>query len=71
MKSMSIRKKLMLAVGTTILVLLALSSLFSYQQARDSLTEAISERIRVTGEKTSTFVSHWIAAKGAVGFRRR
>ena len=66
MKSMSIRKKLMLAVGTTILVLLALSSLFSYQQARDSLTEAISERIRVTGEKTSTFVSHWIAAKGAV-----
>ncbi|MFC3681816.1 methyl-accepting chemotaxis protein [Bacterioplanoides pacificum] len=66
MKNLSIRKKLMLAVGGTILVLLALSSAFSYQQARASLAGEISERIRVTGEKTATFVSHWLKTKSTV-----
>ena len=66
MKNLSIRKKLMLAVGATILVLLALSSAFSYQQARASLAGEISERIRVTGEKTATFVSHWLKTKSTV-----
>ncbi len=66
MKNMSIRRQLMLAVGGTILVLLALSSLFSYQQARNSLSEEISERIRITGDKTGSFVSSWIKGKGQV-----
>ena len=66
MNNMSIRKQLMLAVGITILVLLALSSAFSYYQARSSLADEISERIRITGEKTSSFVSSWIDAKGKV-----
>ncbi|WP_199244010.1 methyl-accepting chemotaxis protein [Bacterioplanes sanyensis] len=66
MNNMSIRKQLMLAVGCTILVLLALSSVYSYYQARASLAGEISERIRITGIKTASFVSNWIDAKGKI-----
>ncbi|WP_430460488.1 methyl-accepting chemotaxis protein [Thalassolituus sp. LLYu03] len=62
----SIRTQLMMAVGGTILVLIALSSLFTYQQARSNLEAAITERILVTGEKTSRYVSSWLNAKTQV-----
>ncbi|MAY13987.1 MAG: chemotaxis protein [Oceanospirillaceae bacterium] len=62
----SIRKQMMLAVGGTILVLLALSGIFTYEQARSSLEQAIGERIQVTGERASRYVSSWINNKGQV-----
>ena len=62
----SIRTQIMLAVGSTILVLLALSGVFTYEQARGSLEQAISERIQVTGERASRYVSSWISNKGQV-----
>ncbi|MCD8521836.1 MAG: methyl-accepting chemotaxis protein [Saccharospirillaceae bacterium] len=62
----SIRKQMMLAVGSTILVLLALSGVFTYEQARSSLEQAIGERIQVTGERASRYVSSWISNKGQV-----
>ncbi len=62
----SIRKQMMLTVGGTILVLLTLSGIFTYEQARSSLEQAIGERIQVTGERASHYVSSWINNKSQV-----
>lgn len=60
---MSIRARLMISVGATVLVLVALNGLINYWQARSNLQDSVSEIITRTGENTTRFVSTWFSVK--------
>ncbi|MHA7879405.1 MAG: methyl-accepting chemotaxis protein [Saccharospirillum sp.] len=66
MKTLSIRARLMISVALSTALLVGLSSLFSFHQTRTGVVSGIDDRIRLTGQTTSAYVSSWINSRGQV-----
>ncbi len=59
----SIRFKIMLYIALCICLFLAISSSIAYYQAEKSLEKEILNSIKITGNKTSNFISAWLDSR--------
>lgn len=66
MTSLSIRARLMLSVGLSVLILVTLNGFFNYQKASSNLKDSVSEILTRTGDNTSRFVNNWFVVKSQI-----